>query len=157
MIREALVLALRAIRRNALRSALTTLGIVIGVAAVIVMVTLGSGATAQVTENIASLGSNLLMIMPGQQGGPAQSVVTPFKIADADAIAREVAGVVAVAPLASKSVTAIAGNASWTTQVTGSTNALFTVASSAPPSGRAFLAAAIRWAARSGCRTCRAR
>ena len=50
----------------------------IGVAAVIVMVTLGSGATAQVTENIASLGSNLLMSMPGQQGGPAQSAVTPL-------------------------------------------------------------------------------
>jgi putative ABC transport system permease protein len=144
MIREALVLALRAIRRNALRSALTTLGIVIGVAAVIVMVTLGSGATAQVTENIASLGSNLLMIMPGQQGGPAQSVVTPFKIADADAIAREVAGVVAVAPLASKSVTAIAGNASWTTQVTGSTNALFTVRNWSFSAGRPFTDAELR-------------
>jgi putative ABC transport system permease protein len=144
MIREALVLALRAIRRNVLRSSLTTLGIVIGVAAVIIMVTLGSGATAQVTENIASLGSNLLMIMPGQQGGPAQSTVTPFKIEDADAIAREIAGVVAVAPLSSKSVTAIAGNANWTTQVTGSTNALFAVRNWSFSAGRPFTDAEVR-------------
>ncbi len=144
MIREALVLALRAIRRNALRSSLTTLGIVIGVAAVIVMVTLGAGATAQVTENIASLGSNLLMIMPGQQGGPAQSTVTPFKIADADAIARDIAGVAAVAPLSSKSVTAIAGNANWTTQVTGSTSALFGVRNWSFSAGRPFTDAEVR-------------
>jgi putative ABC transport system permease protein len=144
MIREALVLALRAIRRNVLRSSLTTLGIVIGVAAVIVMVTLGAGATAQVTENIASLGSNLLMIMPGQQGGPGQSTVTPFTIADADAITREIAGVAAVAPLSSKSVTAIAGNASWTTQVTGSTNALFAVRSWSFYAGRPFTDAEVR-------------
>jgi putative ABC transport system permease protein len=144
MLRDALVLALRAIRRNALRSSLTTLGIVIGVAAVIVMVTLGSGATARVTGNIASLGSNLLMIMPGQQGGPAQATVTPFKLADADAIAREIAGVAAVAPIASKSVTAIAGNSSWTTQVTGSTNALFTVRNWSFSAGRPFTEAEVR-------------
>ncbi len=144
MIREALVLALRAIRRNVLRSSLTTLGIVIGVAAVIVMVTLGAGATAQVTENIASLGSNLLMIMPGQQGGPAQSTVTPFTLADADAIARDIAGVAAVAPLSSKSVTAIAGNANWTTQVTGSTNALFGVRNWSFSAGRPFTDAEVR-------------
>jgi len=144
MIREALVLALRAIRRNVLRSSLTTLGIVIGVAAVIIMVTLGSGATAQVTANIASLGSNLLMIMPGQQGGPAQSAVTPFTIADATAIGRDVAGVAAVAPIASRSVTAIAGNASWTTQVTGSTSALFTVRNWSFTAGRPFSDAEMR-------------
>ena len=79
-----------------------------------------------------------VMIMLGQQGGPAQSTVTPFKIADADAIAWEIAGVVAVAPISSKSVTAIAGNTSWTTQVTGSTNALFTVRSWPFTAGRPF-------------------
>jgi putative ABC transport system permease protein len=72
MIRDALLLALLAIRRNALRSSLTILGIVIGVAAVIVMVTLGSGATQQVTQEIAGLGSNVLMVMPGQRMGPGQ-------------------------------------------------------------------------------------
>lgn len=144
MIREALLLAIRAIRRNVLRSSLTTLGIVIGVAAVIIMVTLGTGATAQVTENIASLGSNLLMIMPGQQGGPAQSTVTPFKIADAEAIAREIAGVAAVAPVASKNLTAIAGNNNWTTTVSGSTNALFQVRNWTVSAGRTFTDAEVR-------------
>src|SRR5512135_57450 len=108
MVWNAFLLALRELRRNVMRSSLTTLGIVIGVAAVIIMVTLGSGATAQVTANIASLGSNLLMVMPGQQGGPAQASVTPFKVEDAAAIAREIAGVAAVAPVASKSLTVIA-------------------------------------------------
>ena len=144
MLGEALVLALRAIRRNVLRSSLTILGIVIGVAAVIVMVTLGSGATAQVTENIASLGSNLLMVMPGQQMGPGQSSVTPFKVADANAIAREIGGIVAVAPVASRGVTAIVGNANWSTQVTGSTNELFTVRNWSFAAGRPFTDGEVR-------------
>ena len=76
---NAMLLALRAIRRNALRSSLTMLGIVIGVAAVIVMVNLGRGATAQVSAQIASLGSNLLIIQPGQHFGPGQrSAAPPF-------------------------------------------------------------------------------
>ena len=65
MMINALLLALREIRRNLLRSFLTVLGIVIGVAAVITMVTLGNGATRMVASQIASLGSNLLMVMPG--------------------------------------------------------------------------------------------
>jgi putative ABC transport system permease protein len=144
MLYEALLLAVRAIRRNALRSSLTVLGIVIGVAAVIVMVTLGSGATRQVTQNIASLGSNLLMLMPGQQGGPGQGTVTPFKVADADAIARDVAGIAAVAPIASRNLTAIAGNANWNTSVTGSTNALFVARNWPLASGRQFTESELR-------------
>ena len=66
MIWETFMLAQREIRRNVLRSSLTILGIVIGVAAVITMVTLGGGATAQVTSDISSLGSNMLMMRPGQ-------------------------------------------------------------------------------------------
>jgi putative ABC transport system permease protein len=66
MIWQAILLALRAIRRNVLRSSLTILGIVIGVAAVITMVTLGDGATAQVTADISKLGSNMLQVRPGQ-------------------------------------------------------------------------------------------
>jgi len=144
MIREALVLALRAIRRNVLRSSLTILGIVIGVAAVIIMVTLGAGATAQVTQNIASLGSNLLMVMPGQQMGPGQGGATPFKLADANAIARDVAGVAAVAPVASRGLTAIAGNTNWSTQVTGSTNDLFVARNWSLTSGRQFTESELR-------------
>jgi len=66
MLKETVLLALREIRRNVLRSSLTILGIVIGVAAVITMVTLGGGATAQVASDIAKLGTNLLLIRPGQ-------------------------------------------------------------------------------------------
>ena len=69
MIGNALLLALRELRRNVMRSILTMLGIIIGVASVIILVTLGSGATKKVTEQIASLGSNLLMLSPGQTHG----------------------------------------------------------------------------------------
>jgi len=138
MIRDALLLAMRAIRRNALRSSLTILGIVIGVAAVIVMVTLGSGATAEVTQNIASLGSNVLMVMPGQQMGPGQSTAAPFRQADVTAIKREVASVSAVAPIAARSVTAIYGNENWSTSATGTENDLFVIRNWSLVTGRTF-------------------
>ena len=139
MLWNALLLALREIRRNLLRSFLTILGIVIGVAAVIVMVTLGGGATQQVTSQIESLGSNLLMIRVGQRMGPGVGSSAPaFDLADARAIAREVPAVRAVAPASSESMTAIAGNRSWATQVTGIDNAFFTVRNWAIASGRPF-------------------
>ena len=79
MLLDALLLALQAIRRNALRSALTVLGIVIGVAAVIAMVTIGNGTTAKVTADLAKLGSNMLFARPGQFGpGRASSEAKPF-------------------------------------------------------------------------------
>jgi energy-coupling factor transporter ATP-binding protein EcfA2 len=89
MIWNALQLALREIRRNLMRSFLTILGIVIGVSAVITMVTLGNGATRAVSDQIASLGSNLLIVRPGQMLGPGRdSAGAPrFKVADADACA----------------------------------------------------------------------
>ena len=93
-------LALREIKRNVMRSFLTILGIVIGVGAVITMVTIGGGATVQVREQIASMGSNLLMVTPGKRLGPGQATSSvPFKEADARAIAGEVASVAAVAPV----------------------------------------------------------
>ena len=84
-----LLLALREIRRNLLRSFLTILGIVIGVAAVITMVTVGNGATQAVQDQITSLGTNLLQIRPGQRLGPGRDAAgsPPFRIADAEAIA----------------------------------------------------------------------
>ena len=83
MLWNTVLLALRAIRRNLVRSMLTVLGIVIGVAAVVTMVTLGNGATRSVSEQIASLGSNLLMVMPGQRLGPGRSSAgaPAFKVA----------------------------------------------------------------------------
>jgi putative ABC transport system permease protein len=136
------VLALRAIRRNLLRSFLTVLGIVIGVAAVITMVTLGNGATQAVRDQISSLGSNLLMVRPGQRMGPGagSTGAPPFKQADLDAIRSQIGGVRAVAPEVRSSVTAVANGRNWSTTVTGSTGDYFTVANWTIASGRGFTA-----------------
>ena len=102
MLLNTLFLALRSIRRNLLRSFLTILGIVIGVSAVITMVTLGNGATLAVQMQISSLGSNLLQVRPGQRmgpGGPGGGGGAPsFKEADAEAIMAQIGGIAAVAP-----------------------------------------------------------
>ncbi|MCP5313417.1 MAG: ABC transporter permease [Chromatiaceae bacterium] len=139
MLWNALLLALREIRRNMLRSSLTILGIVIGVAAVIVMVTIGRGATIQVTEQIASLGSNLLMITPGQRIGMGQRSSAPaFEAADAEAVAREVGNIASVAPSATKAITAVVGNKNWSTRATGMDNRYFDVANWQIAAGRRF-------------------
>jgi putative ABC transport system permease protein len=133
-------LALVAIRRNVLRSSLTVLGIVIGVAAVITMTTIGAGATARVTADIESLGTNLLMIRPGQGQGPggARSESEPLKVADVDAIQDEISGVAAVAPTAQTSAQAIAASHNWATSVTGSTNQFLVVRNWPLVEGRSF-------------------
>ena len=115
---NAFILALRQIWRNPMRSLLTVLGIVIGVAAVITMVTVGNGATQAVREQIESLGSNQLMIRPGQRMGPGGSAGAPsFKLEDVDAIANQIAGVKAVAPQRQQSMTVVAQGRNWSTQV----------------------------------------
>lgn len=140
MLWNALLLALREIRRNIMRSFLTVLGIVIGVAAVITMVTIGGGATVQVTEQIASLGSNLLMITPGQRMGMGQRSAAPaFKMADVDAISRDISSVAAVAPSSSQGVTAVLGNVNWSTSVIGVDNRYFRVRNWAIERGRQFM------------------
>ncbi|MGB5541379.1 MAG: ABC transporter permease [Gammaproteobacteria bacterium] len=145
MLWNALLLALREIRRNLMRSALTMLGIVIGVASVIVMVNLGSGATAQVGEQISSLGSNLLMVRTGQRLGFGQrSEAEQFDIGDAEAIGREVGGIAAVAPGASQPMTAIYGNRNWSTTVTGSDNNYFPVGNWTLAKGREFSPSELR-------------
>jgi putative ABC transport system permease protein len=140
---NALLLALRAIRRNAMRSSLTMLGIVIGVAAVIVMVNLGRGATAQVSAQIASLGSNLLIIRPGRGFGPG-SAAAPFTLKDVEAIQQNLNSVASVAPVATQNITAVYGNANWTTSVTGTDNAYFQVRDLALASGRLFTDSELR-------------
>jgi putative ABC transport system permease protein len=136
---NALLLALRAIRRNLLRSSLTMLGIVIGVAAVIIMVNLGRGATEQVATQIASLGSNLLIIRPGQRIGPGQrSNAPPFDLDDIKAIANDIQSVSAVAPSLSQPVIAIFGNENWSTSVTGTDNEYFKVRDWQFSAGRQF-------------------
>ena len=141
MLWNALLLAMREIRRNVMRSFLTILGIVIGVAAVITMVTLGGGATVQVTQQIESMGSNLLHVRPGQRGrgpGGTRTSADMFVVADAEAIAREISGLTAVAPSMSKATQAIYGNENWSTTVTGSTNDYLQVRDWALKNGRQF-------------------
>lgn len=135
-----LLLSLREIRRNLLRSFLTVLGIVIGVAAVITMVTLGNGATRAVSDQISSLGSNLLMIRPGQRMGPVSDAAGagPFKEADAQALATQLTGIRAVAPSQVAAVLAVHGARNWSTRVTGTTNAYFETSNWKLAAGRAF-------------------
>ncbi|MBM0104217.1 ABC transporter permease [Steroidobacter sp. S1-65] len=141
MFANAIVLALREIRRNVLRSTLTILGIVIGVGAVITMVTIGEGATAQVQADIQKLGSNLLQVFRGQGfGGPggARSSSPPFSMADVEAIKNEINGVRAVAPSANTSAQAIYGNANWSTMVTGTDDQYISVRDWPLATGRNF-------------------
>ncbi|MES1990031.1 MAG: ABC transporter permease [Pseudomonadota bacterium] len=144
MLIETLILAAREIRRNFLRSALTMLGIIIGVAAVIAMVTLGGGAQQKVSADISGLGKNLLMVLPGaRQHGPTAGAPN-FKAVDADALARNIAGLEAVAPLASSPQRAVYANDNWTTTVSGVTDAYFKVRQWRVSSGRSFDEAEIR-------------
>jgi len=139
MLWNAFLLALREIRRNVLRSFLTVLGIVIGVAAVITMVTIGGGATVQVTAQIESLGSNLLMVTTRMGFGPGGAARgAPFDSRDADAIAAQVGSVEAVAPQDSSRATAIYGNENWSTSVSGVTNGFFPVRDWGLAAGRIF-------------------
>ena len=118
-----LLLALRSIRRNLMRSFLTILGIVIGVSAVITMVTVGNGATLSVQNQIAGLGTNLLQIRPGQRmGGPGGGGGPSFRESDAMAIRSQVGGLLAVAPEGRSSATIVADGRNWSSSVIGSTN-----------------------------------
>ncbi|MAD47207.1 MAG: multidrug ABC transporter substrate-binding protein [Oceanospirillaceae bacterium] len=140
MLMNALKLALQQIRRNIMRSFLTTLGIIIGVAAVITMVALGNGATAQVTERISALGSNLMMLNRGQGFGPGRSRQSgpAFELDDIDAIRAEIAGIKAISPVSSSSVTLVNGNNSWSSSVRGTDNAYLIAANWTLDSGRRF-------------------
>jgi putative ABC transport system permease protein len=138
---NAIVLAIREIRRNVLRSSLTILGIVIGVGAVITMVSIGEGVTAQVQADIQKLGTNLLQVFRGQGfggGGGARASAPPFEIEDAIAIENEITGVEAVAPSSGSGTQAIYGNTNWSTQVTGSTDKFLQVRDWQLVSGRNF-------------------
>lgn len=139
MLWNAFVLAFREIRRNLMRSALTMLGIVIGVASVIIMVNLGNSATLQVSQQISSLGSNMLMVRSGQRLGFGQRSAAPtFDLEDVNAIARDVRGIAAAAPSSAQSLVAIYGNRNWSTTVTGTDNNYFKVANWNLSKGREF-------------------
>ncbi|MFZ2028742.1 MAG: ABC transporter permease [Vitreimonas sp.] len=135
--------ALRALQANPLRSALTALGVIIGVSSVVAMVALGSGAQVQVERSIASLGSNLLIVVPGasQSGGVRFAVGgggrDTLTLADADAIA-QVEGVVAVAPSQRGAAQIVANGLNWNTQIQGVTPAYVTARDWSVASGRMF-------------------
>jgi putative ABC transport system permease protein len=139
MLFSVFMLALRSVQRNLLRSFLTILGIVIGVSAVITMVTLGNGATTAIEEKITSLGTNLLMVSPGQRiGGGGGGGVPQFTEADAEAVATQIGGVAEVAPQSRASATVVANGRNWATSVSGSTNAWFSTGNWTLASGRFF-------------------
>lgn len=147
MIWNAFILALREIRRSAMRSILTTLGIVIGVASVIAMVMLGDATTAYVTNSISKLGTNMLVIQPGQdRHGPriADANTKPFTHADIETIKREIPDIHAVAPISTQGMKAVYGNQNYSTTVAGSNNDYFVVKDWETSSGRVFSAAELQ-------------
>ncbi|MCK9459212.1 MAG: ABC transporter permease [Proteobacteria bacterium] len=116
-------MSLRAILRNKMRSSLTILGIVIGVGAVVALVTIGQGATAQVQSQIGALGTNLLTLQSGaeRRPGEARAAADPLEIGDATAIRSEIDGIAAIAPVASSNALAVNANVNWQTSITGTT------------------------------------
>jgi len=145
VIGNALTLAIRELRRNLLRAGLTTLGIIIGVAAVIAMVTLGNGATASVTSSISSLGRNLLILSPGtRRMSGASSDASAFDPGDVETVKREIANLRAVAPVVMRSEVAVQGNQNHPTQIAGTDNAYFDAREWPLTAGRVFTDAEIR-------------
>ena len=117
------LIALRALRRNKMRSMLTALGIIIGVASVVAMVAVGNGAQARVTSQVSALGQNLLTVFAGSKksGGVNSGLgsASAITLADAEAIQREVPDVAAVSPEVSVTAQAIANGRNWSTTVVG--------------------------------------
>jgi putative ABC transport system permease protein len=139
MLGASLLLALREIRRHLLRSILTVLGIVIGVASVITMVTVGNGVTASVQQQIASLGANTLIVIPNAGGRQAGSTAPhPFTEQDVAAFKEQVGGIVAVAGQANSGATATADGINWQTAITGTSDAGITIQAMTVTSGRTF-------------------
>jgi putative ABC transport system permease protein len=137
-------ISIRALRVNKLRSALTMLGIIIGVAAVIAMLAVGTGARQKIAEQISSIGSNLLIILPGattaggvRMGAGTQSTLT---MGDAEAIQRECPAVSEVAPVVSGVAQVVYGNQNWSTGITGTTPSMLQVRDWALDAGRPFTA-----------------
>lgn len=130
-----LLLSLREIRRHILRSFLTTLGIIIGVAAVITMVTLGNGLTASVQEDISDLGSDVLIVLPVAD---EQGVQRPFRQDDVEAITRQITGVEGAAGSVSAGASAFFNGQDWSTSVQGADMAFFEAQAIDIAEGRGF-------------------
>jgi putative ABC transport system permease protein len=145
-------ISLRALRVNKMRSALTMLGIIIGVGAVITMLAVGTGARERISEQMASIGSNLLIVMPGsstsgglRMGSGTQSTLTQD---DAEAIARECPAVSDVAPAFNGAAQVVYGNQNWSTGILGTTPGILPVRDWSLTSGRTFTEQDVRNAAK---------
>jgi len=140
MLWETVRLALRSVRRNALRSFLTLLGIVIGVAAVIAMITIGSGTTEKVKQDISKLGSNLLIVRATRppRGGGADFTPRPLETRDVEALQRGLDNARAIAPSASGQARLVSGSLNLSAQITGTTPDYFTARDWAVVAGRSF-------------------
>src|SRR5437667_1021895 len=147
-----LKVALRALNKNKMRSGLTALGIIIGVGAVITMVGIGNGAKAQVEDQVASLGQNVIQVSAGssvrgavRQG--ADSAVT-LTVEDAEAIAEEIPDAVAVSPEVKIKTQLVAGNRNWSASVYGESPDYFTIREWPVDAGAAFTEQDVRSAAK---------
>jgi putative ABC transport system permease protein len=135
-------ISLRALWVNKMRSSLTMLGIIIGVGAVIAMLAVGTGASRKINQQVASVGSNLIIVVPGsttqggmRMGSGSQSTLT---MSDAEAIEAECSSVETVAPILNGSGQVIYGNQNWATSITGTTQGILTVRDCAIVEGRNF-------------------
>ncbi len=137
-----LKISFRALRVNKMRSALTMLGIIIGVGAVITMLAVGTGARQKIGEQIAAMGSNLLIILPGAttSGGVRMGAGTQptLSLGDATAIEKECQAVLYAAPVLNGVAQVVTGNQNWSTGVTGTTPSMLVVRDWTLSGGRAF-------------------
>ena len=144
-------IALRALAANTLRSILTMLGIIIGVAAVITMIAVGNGATERVQAQMKGLGSNIMLVIPGgvTQGGVRLGAQTGQGLTEEDAyaIAREVPEVQVAAPSSRTGAQVVAGNTNWSTSILGTTNDYLEAREWPLSDGRSFDAADLQGSA----------
>ncbi len=146
MLTNAFLQALREIRRNLMRSLLTAMGIVIGIASVIAMVNIGKGASLSITNSISKLGSNILFLTPGQQHGPGgqSAVAIPFKTKDADVLKESITALEAISAVENSSMTALYGDQNYQTSIKGVENDYFKIQEFHFDKGRDFTSNEIR-------------
>jgi len=149
---SAFKISLRAIRVNKMRSGLTMLGIIIGVASVIAMLSIGTGASEKLKQQMSSIGSNLILVLPGattsgglRMGMGSQSTLTT---GDAEAIFHEISRVKNVAPILNGTAQIVYGNQNWSTSVSGTTSSFMDVRNWPIVSGRNMTETDIRSAAK---------
>src|SRR3990172_3388426 len=151
---SAIKISLRALRVNKMRSALTTLGIIIGVGAVIAMLAIGTGASQKIEEQIASVGSNLLIVLPGATtaGGVRMGAGTQptLSLGDAEAIQKDSPAVLYAAPVHNGVGQVVYGSQNWSTMVTGTTPGMLEVKDWPLAQGRPFTEEEVRSAAKVG-------